>query len=108
MFRPIVAVKFTNAIYLVSSMANPIIYSIRKQTFRQSVKKMMRRIVLRCGSNFINDRAFVANHQGSLTRHSGETNAVSIPGSIAPNGKIVDVNVYSICRNGHPALPTEP
>lgn len=100
---PIMAVKFTNAIYLVSSMANPIIYSIRKQAFRKSVKKMMRRMVFRCASNFVNDRAIVANHQGSLTRHSGETNAISIPsrpsivstGSSAPNGKIVDVNVYS-------------
>ena len=76
---PIMAVKITNAIYLVSSMANPIIYSIRKQAFRKSVKKMMRRIGFRPGSNSLNGHAIAANHQGSLTRHSGETNAISIP-----------------------------
>lgn len=76
---PIMAVKITNAIYLVSSMANPIIYSIRKQAFRKSVKKMLRRIGFRCGSNVVNGNPIVANHQGSLTRHSGATNATSIP-----------------------------
>ena len=68
---PLLAVKITNAIYLVSSMANPIIYSIRKQAFRKSVKTMMRRIEFRCGSNFSNGRVIVANYQGSLTRASG-------------------------------------
>ena len=102
---PIMAVKITNAIYLVSSMANPIIYSIRKQAFRKSVKKMMRRIGFSPGSNGLNGNAIATDHQGSLTaRHSGGTNAISIPSrpsnistdSGAPNaGKIVDVSVYS-------------
>ena len=77
---PIMAVKITTAIYLVSSMANPIIYSIRKKAFRKSVKKMLRLVGFRCGSNGVNGNAIVANHQGSLTRQSaGETNAISIP-----------------------------
>lgn len=48
---PILAVKITNAIFVVSFVANSIIYSIRKQAFRESVKNMMRRIRFRCGSN---------------------------------------------------------
>ena len=101
---PIMAVKITKAIYIISSMANPIIYSIRKQAFRKSVKKMMRGIGFRCGSNGLNGNAIAASHQGSLTRHSGETKAISIPSrpsiiskdSSATNvGRIVDVNVYS-------------
>lgn len=115
---PIMAVKITNAIYLVSSMANPIIYSIRKQAFRKSVKKMLRRIGFRCGSNVVNGNPIVANHQGSLTRHSGATNATSIPSrpsiistdSSAANhrcGKIVDGSIYSR-TDEISTLPAEP
>ena len=99
---PMLAVKIAKAIYLVSSMANPIIYSIRKQAFRKSVKKMMRRIGFGCGSNFLNGRVIMANHQESITGPSGKTNAFCITfrpdiiaGSKAPNGKIVDVSLSS-------------
>lgn len=99
---PMLVVKIAKAIYLVSSMANPIIYSLRKQAFRKSVKKMMRRIGFICGSNFLNGRMIVANHQESITRPSGKTNAFCITfrpgiiaGSKAPNEKLIDVSLSS-------------
>lgn len=99
---PILSVKITNAIFFVSFMANPIIYSDRKQAFQESVKNMMRRIRFRCGSNSSNGNEIVANQPRCLTRPNGETSAISITsrpdvstGSSALNGKTVDVNLSS-------------
>lgn len=60
---PALASMIANAIFLVSSMVNPIIYSIRKQAFRDAVKKGMRRFGFTCGSNSTNAIGIGADNQ---------------------------------------------
>ena len=52
------AIVTTNCIFFVSSLCNPIIYSIRKRDFRAGVKNVSRRIGINCGIS--NDIMYVA------------------------------------------------
>lgn len=48
-------IPFTRCIFYVSSLTNPIIYSIRKREFRAGVRRMLKRIGRLCGVTFILD-----------------------------------------------------
>ena len=52
---PAGALLITSCIFIVSSVCNPIIYSIRKREFRTAVKNMFRQIKLCRSSNVINN-----------------------------------------------------
>ena len=55
---PAEAVLLNSCIFMVSSLCNPIIYSIRKREFRKGVKNLLRRIQLQVSSNGIENNMF--------------------------------------------------
>lgn len=62
------AILSTTCIFFVSSLSNPIIYSVRKEEFRSVVKKMLRRMGLAGSSIDIDEGEMHANNPGALSR----------------------------------------
>ena len=65
---PAEAILSTSCIFFVSSLSNPIIYSVRKEEFRSGVKKMLRRMGLAGSSIDIDEGERHANNPASLSR----------------------------------------
>ena len=47
---PVEVIFVSNAIFFISTLCNPIIYSVRKREFRAGVKNVFRRMGVQCGS----------------------------------------------------------
>ena len=60
---PSEAIQVISCIFMVSSLCNPIIYSIRQREFRTAVKNMFRRIGICRNSNDINNGPFTIERQ---------------------------------------------
>ena len=60
---PSEAIQVISCIFIVSSVGNPIIYSIRQREFRTAVKNMFKRIRLCRSSNDINNEPFTTERQ---------------------------------------------
>ena len=73
---PVLAIMIAHAITMVNSMVNSIIYSIRKQAFRDGVKKMMRRIGFLPRSNTGDNGIMNRNEIG--TNNQGRSDALPL------------------------------
>ena len=70
---PAEAILATNYIFFVSSLCNPMIYSIRKREFRAGVKNFLRRIGINCGRfNDNNELVFRGSARVSYASSVGE------------------------------------
>ena len=89
---PAEVVLVTTCIFFLSSLCNPIIYSIRKREFRAGVKKVLRRIRL-CGSSSVVDSNGIAVSNSRFVAILG-TEASNLKPDAAmmstehPNGKL--------------------
>ena len=127
---PAEAVLVTFCIAMVSTLCNPIIYSIRKRDFRTAVKKVLRRIGL-CGiSNGIDDNvivmtnsrfganldteAFTLTSTATLATQHQDGRLPPIPEiqqikEASPNGNEIGMNNLTFCANlGTPVSTSTP